>query len=227
MYEHNYSAGCAASAPPRAVLQQYCTVLECIERVRGLGVWGAEAPWPVVTRNPSLSLSSLSLYSSPPYEDPHHERRPTNFLNSLSQLDAMVLQELGGSISRALQKLNTATTIDDEVLKQILKDICQALMEADVNIKAVAKLKKAVEKKLAAQVESSSAANKRKLLQTAVYNELVAMMDPGAKPWVPERKKSQSRLLSLSPWPHDSPPSPPHSPLPSCPASFHSPTWFR
>jgi signal recognition particle subunit SRP54 len=46
----------------------------------------------------------------------------------------MVLAELGEQIKNALNKLNRASTIDDKLLDEILKEICNALMTSDVNI---------------------------------------------------------------------------------------------
>jgi len=56
----------------------------------------------------------------------------------------MVLAELGEQISNALKKLNKASVIDDKLLDEILKEICNALMYSDVNIKMVMELRKTV-----------------------------------------------------------------------------------
>lgn len=53
----------------------------------------------------------------------------------------MVLNELGQSISRALATINQAETIDDKVLDACLKDICTALLQADINVKLVMNLR--------------------------------------------------------------------------------------
>lgn len=56
----------------------------------------------------------------------------------------MVLAELGEQISNAIKKLNKASVIDDKLLDEILKEICNALMSSDVNIKHVMDLRKTV-----------------------------------------------------------------------------------
>ena len=56
----------------------------------------------------------------------------------------MVLAELGEQISNALKKLNRAKEIDDKLLDDILKEICNALMTSDVNFKHVMELRKTV-----------------------------------------------------------------------------------
>ena len=53
----------------------------------------------------------------------------------------MVLAELGQKIQDALKKLNKAQKIDDKLLDEILKEICNALMNSDVNIKYVMELR--------------------------------------------------------------------------------------
>ena len=47
----------------------------------------------------------------------------------------MVLADLGRKINMALHSLSKATVINEEVLNSMLKDICAALLEADVNIR--------------------------------------------------------------------------------------------
>ena len=56
----------------------------------------------------------------------------------------MVLAELGRKITTALRSLNSATVISEEVLNAMLKEICAALLEADVNIRLVKKLRENV-----------------------------------------------------------------------------------
>ena len=53
----------------------------------------------------------------------------------------MVLADLGRKITSALNSLGKATVIDEEVLNAMLKEICTALLEADVNIRLVKQLK--------------------------------------------------------------------------------------
>ena len=53
----------------------------------------------------------------------------------------MVLADLGRKLTDALNSLGKATVIDEEVLNAMLKEVCRALMEADVNIRLVKQLK--------------------------------------------------------------------------------------
>ena len=52
----------------------------------------------------------------------------------------MVLADLGRKINAALQSLSKAPVINEEVLNAMLKEICAALLEADVNIRLVSLL---------------------------------------------------------------------------------------
>jgi len=48
----------------------------------------------------------------------------------------MVLADLGRKINAALHSLSKAPVINEEVLNAMLKEICAALLEADVNIRS-------------------------------------------------------------------------------------------
>lgn len=53
----------------------------------------------------------------------------------------MVLGDLGSKLTGALRKMQDHTVIDDEVLDAFLKEICTALLQADVNVKQVREAK--------------------------------------------------------------------------------------
>lgn len=54
----------------------------------------------------------------------------------------MVLQELGGQITNALRRMSDATLVDKTVIDSCMKEICNALITADVNVKLVSELRK-------------------------------------------------------------------------------------
>ena len=56
----------------------------------------------------------------------------------------MVLADLGRKINNALHSLSKATVIDEDVLNSMLKEICAALLESDVNIRLVKQLRENV-----------------------------------------------------------------------------------
>eukprot|EP01050_Picozoa_sp_SAG11_P001340 SAG11_NODE_57_length_19200_cov_18.288417_8_plen_229_part_00 len=84
----------------------------------------------------------------------------------------MVLADLGAKIKDALGKLQHTTVIDEEALDLVLKDICAALMHADVNIKIVMKIRNNI-KKLCDLEELAAGTNKRKMIEQAVFDQLV------------------------------------------------------
>nr|CAH7750850.1 unnamed protein product [Callosobruchus chinensis] len=105
----------------------------------------------------------------------------------------MVLADLGRKITTALQSLSKATIINEEVLNGMLKDICTALIEADVNIRLVKKLRENVRAVIDFD-EMAGGLNKRRMIQSAVFKELMKiihfqLVDPGVKPYQPVKGK--------------------------------------
>ncbi|XP_077291462.1 signal recognition particle 54k [Arctopsyche grandis] len=100
----------------------------------------------------------------------------------------MVLADLGRKITSALLSLTKATIINEEVLSSMLKEICAALLEADVNIHLVKKLRENVRAVIDFE-EMAGGLNKRRMIQSAVFKELVKLIDPGVKPYQPLKGK--------------------------------------
>ena len=100
----------------------------------------------------------------------------------------MVLAELGSKISNALQKLNRAVVIDEQALEECLKEIATALLQSDVNVKYVAKLRENI--RIQYKLQADSGTNLRKLIQTAVVKELTKMLECERKPYIPKKGKS-------------------------------------
>jgi len=106
----------------------------------------------------------------------------------------MVLADLGRKINNALRSLSNATVIDEAVLQSMLSEIVRALLEADVNIKLVKKLRENVRGAIDFE-EMASGLNKRKMIQSAVFQELVKLVDPGVKAWQPTKGKPNVIML--------------------------------
>ncbi|WKT48483.1 AAA ATPase domain [Fusarium oxysporum f. sp. vasinfectum] len=83
----------------------------------------------------------------------------------------MVLQDLGRRINAAVTNLTREQNLDEKAFDGMLKEICAALLEADVN-------------------NSPPAVNKKRLIQKAVFDELVKLVDPHAEPFRPKKGKS-------------------------------------
>jgi signal recognition particle subunit SRP54 len=81
----------------------------------------------------------------------------------------MVLADLGRKLNAALSSLNRAPIIDEKVLDGILKEVCAALLESDVNVKLVATLRQKVKAKVKASLEGGAdkgkEANRKNVVQ--------------------------------------------------------------
>ena len=76
----------------------------------------------------------------------------------------MVLGELGGSITRALQSMSNATIINEVVLNKCLNEIARALFQHDVQVKLVHNLQTNI-KNIVNLNEVAAGHNKRKIIQ--------------------------------------------------------------
>ncbi|KAL1981569.1 hypothetical protein VTN96DRAFT_2448 [Rasamsonia emersonii] len=101
----------------------------------------------------------------------------------------MVLQDLGRRINAAVSDLTRSNNLDEKAFDDMLKEICAALLSADVNVRLVQSLRKSIK----ASVNFSSlppAVNKKRLIQKAVFDQLVALVDPKAEPFRPKKGRS-------------------------------------
>ncbi|KAJ3373051.1 Signal recognition particle [Allomyces arbusculus] len=91
----------------------------------------------------------------------------------------MVLNDLGRKINSALASLAHKPAIDAEALDAMLKDLCRALLEADVNVKLVGALRTNIKNLVNLdELASAPVASQRRLVQRAVFDELVRLVDP-------------------------------------------------
>ncbi|KAI9466317.1 signal recognition particle protein [Lactarius psammicola] len=103
----------------------------------------------------------------------------------------MVLSDLGRKLNAALSSLNRVPVVDEKVLDALLKEVCAALLESDVNVKLVSQLRQKVRVKVKAAFESSGEksreANRKNVVQKTVFDELVNLVDPGIDPYKPKK----------------------------------------
>ncbi|CAI7996939.1 Signal recognition particle 54 kDa protein [Geodia barretti] len=71
----------------------------------------------------------------------------------------------------------------------MLKEICTALLEADVNVKLVGKLRQNVGAAIDFE-DMGAGLSKRRIIQTSVFNELCQLLDPGVPVWHPTKGRS-------------------------------------
>lgn len=106
----------------------------------------------------------------------------------------MVLADLGSRLRGALSSVESAS---DEEINQMIKDVCTALLESDVNIKLVVKLRDNIKQKVKTDVTSEeSAINKRKKLQKIIYDELVGLVDSHEEPPKPKKLLTSTKVIN-------------------------------
>src|SRR3989475_4214505 len=59
----------------------------------------------------------------------------------------MVLEKLGGSLREALRKIAGASYIDESLIKEIVRDIRRALIQADVNVQLALAITKQLQRR--------------------------------------------------------------------------------
>ncbi|GAA6059506.1 hypothetical protein JCM10212_002249 [Sporobolomyces blumeae] len=120
----------------------------------------------------------------------------------------MVLQDLGRRLNSAIQSISAGSPIDATALDTVLKGVCTALLESDVNVLLVKRTRERVKAKVLPQLEEiqaksqgdALAGNKGKqVIHKAVYDELVALVDPGddAPPAFNPQKGKQSVIMMV------------------------------
>lgn len=83
----------------------------------------------------------------------------------------MVLEELGRSLHSALQQVTKSGRIDEEAVKDLVKDIQKALLQSDVNVQLVLDLTDRIEER-ALEEEAPSGISKKEHIISIVYEEI-------------------------------------------------------
>ena len=104
----------------------------------------------------------------------------------------MVLQDFGGRISAAVSNLMREPNLDEKAFDAMIKEICSALLSADVNVGLVKTLRKDIQKAVNfKEIPTTTNANTRKrMIQQAVFDQLTYLVDPHAEPYKPKKAKS-------------------------------------
>ncbi len=101
----------------------------------------------------------------------------------------MVLEKLGGSLRDALRKIAGASHLDEKLVKEVVRDIQRALLQADVRVDLVLKLSRALERR-ALQEKPPPGMSAREHVIRIIYEELVGILG-GTK----EVKLGRQRIL--------------------------------
>lgn len=87
----------------------------------------------------------------------------------------MVLDTLATSLRNTLKKIANATHIDKNLIKEVIRDIQRALIQADVNVKMVIDLTKAVETRALTEKPSAGMSSREHVIRI-IYDELVKIL---------------------------------------------------
>lgn len=101
----------------------------------------------------------------------------------------MVLADLGRKINAAVSDLGKSNVVDEQALDALLKEVCTALLESDVNVKLVSKLRSDVKKQIDLKSQPT-AAQKKRLIQKTLFDELCNLVDGKTEPFKPKKGKS-------------------------------------
>jgi len=115
----------------------------------------------------------------------------------------MVLAELGGKLRNSLKKLQLASSIDEELITNLLSDVSRALIESDVNVQTVGSVRNNIKATAMEYVESKAAATDlanqveglRRTIQRSLIQELVRILSPSGK--MPYRMKRNKPNIIL------------------------------
>ena len=90
----------------------------------------------------------------------------------------MVLEGLGKSLRNALGRITGATSIDEQLIKDVVKDLQRALLQADVNVQLVLALTKKIEQR-ALEEKVPAGKSPKDHVARIIYEELVNLLDNG------------------------------------------------
>lgn len=107
-----------------------------------------------------------------------------------------MLGNLGKNLTTTMKKLAGMTIIDEEVIKEVVKEIQRALIQSDVNIKLVLKLSKSIEER-ALKEEPPKGITPKEHIITIVYEELVNLLGEKAQEIEIDKKPFKILFLGL------------------------------
>jgi len=106
----------------------------------------------------------------------------------------MVLDRLGSSLNAALKKVFRAPVMDEKTVKELVRDIQRALLQADVNVKMVLEVSKRIEER-ALKAKVPPGVSRREHIVKVVYEELTRFL--GEKPASLKIEPGKRKVLML------------------------------
>lgn len=106
----------------------------------------------------------------------------------------MALERLGASLHEALRKLFRATVVDEVAVKELVRDVQRALLQADVNVQLVLEISKRIEER-ALKEKVPQGISRREHVIKVVYEELTRFL--GEKPAPLKVEPGKRKVLML------------------------------
>ena len=90
----------------------------------------------------------------------------------------MVLEGLGKSLRGLLSKIGGASSVNEDLIKEVTKDLQRALLQADVNVQLVLELTGKVQDRALNEKPPAGKSPKEHVINI-IYDEMVALLDNG------------------------------------------------
>ncbi len=106
----------------------------------------------------------------------------------------MALERLGSSLYAALKKVFRASIVDEEAVRELVRDIQRALLQADVNVKLVLDISKRIEDR-ALKEKVPRGVSRREHVTRVVYEELTRFL--GEAPTTVKIEPGKKKVIML------------------------------
>ncbi len=90
----------------------------------------------------------------------------------------MVMEGLGKSLRNVLGKISGASSVNEDLIKEVTKDLQRALLQADVNVQLVLQLTAGVQERALNEKAPAGKSPKENIIHI-IYDELVSLLDNG------------------------------------------------
>ncbi|HLC74684.1 MAG TPA: signal recognition particle protein Srp54 [Candidatus Nanoarchaeia archaeon] len=107
----------------------------------------------------------------------------------------MALEKLSSSLKETLQKIARSLFVDDTLIKELVKDIQRAMLQADVNVELVFELSTKIKER--AKEETPPGLTKKEQLVNIVYEELAAFLGKDSREIHIEKSPTVLMLVGL------------------------------
>ncbi|MCJ2512724.1 MAG: signal recognition particle receptor subunit alpha, partial [Candidatus Thermoplasmatota archaeon] len=87
----------------------------------------------------------------------------------------MVLESLGKSLKDAMKKIANASHVDQVLVKEVVKDVQRALLQADVNVKLVLSMTQKLEHRALTDKPPPGMSSREHVIRI-IYEELVGIL---------------------------------------------------